>query len=877
MKKLYLIFRVVVCVCGMLSAGQAVAQCGAGYTQSQLNWDYLDFLVSTGSYSGFVSASDAQNQAFTMGTNRVRFIVANSNITISGENYSHTGDAGSFGTGADASFTTTTSGSRTITIVFDSVVTNLRFSLYDIDNGQKVGVQAWNPGNTAQSITMTKPGGGSVSLSGSPGTNPTGTGGGSNVVNTSSSGTVNIAIATAIDSLILTFSTQAGDFWISDLSACVTGSFPSAYRVVSRPFTGMPSYILTVVDSVFLLVDPATGKSKFLFNDPGNSNMNGMAYDPYHRILYYSYSLTSSPANTKSIYKYSVDNGTISTFVADVTAPPLNIPTYDPGVTSGSASFYNGSLYFGVEASNSSRTSGRENTVWKIDLDASQNPVRASQVYAVRVDSTFGGNDRLIHDWSDIGVTNNGMLYDFNGAGAGTSSLDSMYYHFDMMTGQRTDFDPTGPGNIGPKQTAIDWQENVYNMGGLPTKSTNSQTIGGFIVPYSYNGAVNNAQNRLITLWPGGTTPIGSWGDCSEAFRPLCDFGDAPASYDPNPLSPAVNEITGAILRIGTNVDKEWLTRGQTAAANSDNFDDGISTVPIFNNNHTIYGCQVNVFNNTGANATLIGWFDWNGNGVFNVGEASGVITVASSGLVQNKVLSWTGISSPIASGSSTYLRIRITSTANLMTTASPTGWFDNGETEDYRVLVSNTILPVNLISFDAKAISNSKVKLSWSATEDADFSGYEVQRNGNGSDWEYVGQVPASQGSGIKQYELMDNNPYKGTSRYRLRLIDLNNQSRYSEIRTVKITDQSVLVTVSPNPATDKASVTISNAVPGQEAHILVLDAKGNQLSNQKMKLIAGINNIELTLLPTWQSGSYIVSVYMDDGVVNKKLIIRR
>src|SRR5213075_3193895 len=105
-----------------------------------------------------------------------------------------------------------------------------------------------------------------------------------------------------------------------------------------------------------------------------------------------------------------IDNETIGTLVADVTAS-LGIPTYDQGVESGSASFYNGYYYFGVESSNPTRTSGRENTVWRIEFDAANNPIRASQVYATRCDSSIGGINTLIHDWSDIGVSNNAMMY----------------------------------------------------------------------------------------------------------------------------------------------------------------------------------------------------------------------------------------------------------------------------------------------------------------------------------------------------------------------------------------------------------------------------------------------------------------------------------
>lgn len=149
------------------------------------------------------------------------------------------------------------------------------------------------------------------------------------------------------------------------------GVFPEVFlttgEIFSRPFTGMPAYILTVEDNNFMMLNPANGRAKPLFTDPGWTNVNGMAYDPVHRVLYYTFSLMPNSLNNKTIWKYDVDAETIGTLVANVTTS-LGIPTYEQGVESGSASFYNGYYYFGVESSNNNRTSGRENTVWRIEF-----------------------------------------------------------------------------------------------------------------------------------------------------------------------------------------------------------------------------------------------------------------------------------------------------------------------------------------------------------------------------------------------------------------------------------------------------------------------------------------------------------------------------
>ena len=68
---------------------------------------------------------------------------------------------------------------------------------------------------------------------------------------------------------------------------------------------------------------------------------------------------------------------------------------------------------------------------------------------------------------------------------------------------------------------------------------------------------------------------IPSVGDGAEGFKPLADFGDAPASYDPVSGDPAVHEIDASLQTRCAAESDEFVTRGQTALANSDNNEDG--------------------------------------------------------------------------------------------------------------------------------------------------------------------------------------------------------------------------------------------------------------------------------------------------------------
>lgn len=853
----------------MMSAG-VHAQCGAGTTAAELNWDNLDFLPSNNArYSPFYpSTAFPYNQNFAMGTRTVNFTMApQANITLNGENATNTAHAGSFATaGDDVQFTTTSAVTpSTITMTFDIDVTNVRFSVFDLDVNQRLVVTATNAANVAQTITMVRANAAStINIIGSGTVTATGIGPGANFPNGDNNGTVNITINGPVRRVVMSLTTAVGDIWLSDIDACITGTFPNNYQNVSRPFIGQPQYVIAVVNNNVYYVDPTNGRGYFLFNEPGHDRLNSMAYDPYERVVYYTYSLTErvglDPRTDKVLKKYDVDTKTISVVLPNVNT--IGIPTYESGVESGAASFYNGSLYLGIEGyTGENYAASRKSTIWKINFDAAGNAVGpASQVWGITSDN--GTDPQNIHDWSDFGLSN-GMLIDFDGSQSG----DIDYYHFNLMTGQTTNFVPSD--GIVPRQTSIGWDERLYNVDAM---------IG------PYNGT--NATGTRVTIFAplGPTMPTGSaasWGDAAGPYRPFLDFGDAPASYDPNPLSPACHDtLTPTVsgqrtrMRLGPNEDVEWLKRGFTTV--EDNFEDGLAFVPVFAASAGAYTARVSVINNTGAAARVCAWLDYNGNGVFDASEGITPINVASSAAMQNIDLLWPSITSPLLPGSFTYLRIRITAASEGLTTADATGYRNTGEVEDYRVIVDDFPLPVTLISFDANVTGRTSVKLDWTASEDVAFGGYELQRSRNGRDWEVITFVPASGNGGEHSYSYTDRNAYTGKSWYRLRLQDIGPQ-RYSETRMVNINISGELITISPNPAISDATLTIVNNTPGAVARVNIIGIQGIVLSSQKISLTQGANSIALPLQPTWPAGTYVVQVATDGQMVTRKLVIQK
>lgn len=845
------------------------AQCAAGYTAAELNWDNIDFLPSNNTrYTTFYpNAAFPYEQNFAIGTRRLNMIMApQANITLGGENGINTAHTGSLAAaGDDIHFITTSSNATTISMTFDVNVANVMFSLFDIDSTQRVTITALNAANVAQNITLVRANGTSgITITGSGTATAVAAAPAASYADNDNRGTVNVTVAGPVNRIVLTFDTRVGNFWLSDIDACVTGTFPNNYQQISRPFTGQPQYVLTVVNNNIYYTDPTNGRSYHLFYEPGHDRLNSMAYDPYRRIVYYTYSLTDryglDPRVDKTLKKYDVDSKTISVVIPDVNT--FGIPTYESGVESGAATFYNGSLYLGIEGyTGENYAASRKSTIWKIDFDAAGNPVApATQVWGILADN--GVQSQNIHDWSDFGITN-GMLIDFDGSGSG----DYDVYHTNLMTGVTTNYIPV-PGWI-PRQTSIGWDERLYDVNAAISLYNNTTGIG-------------TSFTMVAPLGP--TIPTGnaaSWGDAAGPYRPFLDFGDAPATYDPDPWSPACHDtLTPTLmgvrrrLRLGPDEDVEWLKRGLTSV--EDNYEDGLSFIPIFSPISNSYTAQVSVMNNTNQNATLCAWLDYNGNGYFDAAESITPITVPSAAGAQSYFLTWPSITSPLLTGATTYLRIRITYASYGMNASRSTGYYDVGEVEDYRIFVDNMVLGIPLLSFDAGVKNNSKVELEWSINEESDYMCYTAERSKDGNTWEQVAFVPA-QGAGSHQYQIDDNNPYTGKSYYRLRLNDMDGPVRYSLIRTVKIEDLSAFISVYPNPASDKLTINISE-ITNEHVQVKMVTAAGNIVHQQKIMLshYPG-HSIEIPFKSSWQPGIYFVQVTIGTEVVNKKIVIKK
>jgi hypothetical protein len=198
----------------------------------------------------------------------------------------------------------------------------------------------------------------------------------------------------------------------------------------------------------------------------------------------------------------------------------------------------------------------------------------------------------------------------------------------------------------------------------------------------------------------------------------------------------------------------------------------------------------------------------------------------------------------------------------------SPTiGWSGGGNDSLYKY--TGSALPVELTSFIAEA-QNQTVILKWITTTELNNNGFEIQRKTKESDFATVGFVKG-QGTTTnqKEYSYVDKNLSDGKYFYRLKQLDFNGVSEYSNTIEVDVRsfDNFTLEQNYPNPFNPTTTIgyvlqekrniklTIMNAI-GEEVAILVNEEQDKGFHKAELdgkNLSSGIYFYKL------QAGNYV------------------
>lgn len=195
-----------------------------------------------------------------------------------------------------------------------------------------------------------------------------------------------------------------------------------------------------------------------------------------------------------------------------------------------------------------------------------------------------------------------------------------------------------------------------------------------------------------------------------------------------------------------------------------------------------------------------------------------------------------------------------------------------------FTVYYDPIVYPVELLSFTSSII-NTSVLLNWTAANEINNYGFEVQRRGiNSSEWKRLGFVnAASNGSNQHEYSFADNNVPAGKYYYRLKQIDLNGNFEYFSLNNlVEISSPSEFYLSQNYPNPFNPETTIQYKIPEDgPVNIVIYDMLGRNVMTLVDEFkVAGLYEIQLNSIKL-TSGNYYYVLNAGGKILTKNFIV--
>ncbi|HVG11506.1 MAG TPA: T9SS type A sorting domain-containing protein, partial [Flavisolibacter sp.] len=186
-----------------------------------------------------------------------------------------------------------------------------------------------------------------------------------------------------------------------------------------------------------------------------------------------------------------------------------------------------------------------------------------------------------------------------------------------------------------------------------------------------------------------------------------------------------------------------------------------------------------------------------------------------------------------------------------------------NNESEE----ITGILLPVTGLQFTVKLSGNTAV-LNWRTLTEINTRNFEVERSSDGRNFSYTGRVAAAGNSnGARQYGLQDFLPGEGTYHYRIKSIDRDGRSSYSEVRSVTYRPVGDDLVLGPNPFSNGINITNLRGVQRVE----IVDLSGRILLRKLLTNQSAVT-LEMSGLP---AGIYhLRAIKTSGGFAVRKLV---
>ncbi|RYY44080.1 MAG: T9SS type A sorting domain-containing protein, partial [Chitinophagaceae bacterium] len=180
--------------------------------------------------------------------------------------------------------------------------------------------------------------------------------------------------------------------------------------------------------------------------------------------------------------------------------------------------------------------------------------------------------------------------------------------------------------------------------------------------------------------------------------------------------------------------------------------------------------------------------------------------------------------------------------------------------------------LPVSLLSFTGRW-NNDKPVLNWRVENEINLSRYEIERGSTPNSFTRIGVVNAFNLASAA-YQFNDEQSIGTMVFYRLKMIDINGEYRYSNIIQLEraAISKDKIISISPNPFQSHITVQYQSRA-NQSLGLQLFDSKGRLVKQFSLNVVEGVNQLHIEA-SALAAGTYILHLKTARGTIHQKIV---
>ena len=176
---------------------------------------------------------------------------------------------------------------------------------------------------------------------------------------------------------------------------------------------------------------------------------------------------------------------------------------------------------------------------------------------------------------------------------------------------------------------------------------------------------------------------------------------------------------------------------------------------------------------------------------------------------------------------------------------------------------LTNSILPLKLISFTGRLINDNEAMLNWQSSGESDGSRFEIAWSSDKRYWQTVGTIAATNNDSVNSYSWKYSQPSL-INFYRLKMIGIDGRFTYGPL--IRVNGSEKAVVIYPNPA--KNNVIISS-FSDKPATAVFLNSSGKIMLRKTIN--EPVSSIDIS---KFTPGNYMIRIIQDNKATIYQLV---